>query len=45
MGLLADWQIRQLVKIEPFADEAHRPGVVSYGRLQLWLRRARGTQL
>src|SRR6187401_2267826 len=31
MGLLADWQIRQLVKIEPFADEAHRPGVVSFG--------------
>ena len=31
MGLLADWQIRQLVKIEPFADEALRPGVISYG--------------
>jgi dCTP deaminase len=31
MGLLADWQIRELVKIEPFADEAHRPGVVSFG--------------
>jgi len=31
MGLLADWQIKKLVKIEPFAEEAHRPGVVSYG--------------
>ncbi len=31
MGLLADWQIRKQVKIEPFADEAHRPGVVSFG--------------
>lgn len=31
MGLLADHQIRKLVKIEPFAEEAHRPGVVSYG--------------
>ena len=31
MGLLADWQIRQLVKIEPFAEEAHRPGFVSFG--------------
>jgi len=31
MGLLADWQIRKSVKIEPFADGSHRPGVVSYG--------------
>jgi dCTP deaminase len=31
MGLLADWQIRKLVKIDPFAEESHRPGVVSYG--------------
>lgn len=31
MGLLADWQIRDLVKIVPFAEEAHRPGVVSFG--------------
>jgi dCTP deaminase len=31
MGLLADWQIRQLVKIEPFAEESWRPGVISYG--------------
>ena len=31
MGLLADWQIKKFVKIEPFAEEAHRPGTVSYG--------------
>src|SRR5213593_3379589 len=31
MGLLADWQIRKLVKIEPFAEEALRQGIVSYG--------------
>jgi dCTP deaminase len=31
MGLLADWQIRKLVKIEPFAEESLRPGVISYG--------------
>ncbi len=31
MGLLADWQIRQFVKIEPFAEESWRPGVISYG--------------
>ena len=31
MGILADHQIRQLVKIEPFAEEAWRPGVISYG--------------
>jgi len=31
MGLLADWQIRKDVKITPFAEEASRPGVVSFG--------------
>ena len=31
MGVLADWQIRERVKIEPFADGASRPGVISYG--------------
>ena len=31
MGLLADWQIRTDVKIEPFADAAPRPGTISYG--------------
>ena len=31
MGLLADWQIKREVKIEPFAEEAPRPGVISYG--------------
>ncbi len=31
MGLLADWQIRKDIKIEPFAEEAKRLGVVSYG--------------
>jgi len=31
MGLLADWQIEQDIKIEPFADGTHRPGVISYG--------------
>jgi len=31
MGLLADWQIRQLVKIEPFAEEAKRESVISFG--------------
>lgn len=31
MGLLADWQIRQEIKIEPFAEESLRPGVISYG--------------
>jgi dCTP deaminase len=31
MGLLADWQIRKLVKIEPFAEESWRPGVISFG--------------
>ena len=31
MGLLADWQIRKDIKIEPFAEESLRSGVVSYG--------------
>jgi deoxycytidine triphosphate deaminase len=31
MGVLADWQIKELVKIEPFADAQARPGVISYG--------------
>jgi dCTP deaminase len=30
-GVLADWQIQKEVKIEPFAESAHRPGVISYG--------------
>jgi dCTP deaminase len=31
MGVLADWQIRRDIKIEPFAESALRPGVISYG--------------
>jgi len=31
MGVLADWQIKELVKIEPFADAQARPGVISFG--------------
>jgi dCTP deaminase len=31
MGVLADWQIQNEVKIEPFAEGAVRPGVISYG--------------
>jgi len=31
MGILADWQIEQLIKIEPFAQSQSRPGVISYG--------------
>jgi dCTP deaminase len=31
MGILADWQIEQLIKIEPFAHSQTRPGVISYG--------------
>ena len=30
-GVLADWQIQSEVKIEPFAESAARPGVISYG--------------
>ena len=29
MGVLADWQIQQDIKIEPFADGAPRPGRIS----------------
>jgi dCTP deaminase len=31
MGVLPDWQIQRDVKIEPFAEGASRPGVISYG--------------
>jgi dCTP deaminase len=31
MGVLPDWQIQREVKIEPFAESAVRPGVISYG--------------
>ena len=31
MGVLADWQIQQRVKIEPLADSTYRPGVITYG--------------
>jgi deoxycytidine triphosphate deaminase len=31
MGVLADWEIKRDVKIEPFAEGASRPGVISYG--------------
>jgi dCTP deaminase len=31
MGVLADWQIRSDIKIEPFAEGAIRSGVISYG--------------
>lgn len=31
MGALPDWQIQRDVRIEPFAEEAPRPGVISYG--------------
>jgi dCTP deaminase len=31
MGVLADWQIKNEVRIEPFADALLRPGVISYG--------------
>jgi dCTP deaminase len=31
MGVLADTQIRELVRIEPFAEAEKRPGRVSYG--------------
>jgi deoxycytidine triphosphate deaminase len=31
MGVLADWQIEQSVKIEPFAKGSLRPGTISYG--------------
>ena len=31
MGILPDWMIQRDVKIEPFAESAVRPGVISYG--------------
>lgn len=31
MSVLPDWQIRRDIVIEPFAEEALRPGVISYG--------------
>ncbi len=31
MGVLPDWMIEAQVKIEPFAPQQHRPGVISYG--------------
>ncbi len=31
MSLLPDWMIERDVKIEPFAPQQHRPGVISYG--------------
>jgi len=31
MGVLADWQIQEQVRIEPFADGTYRPGVISFG--------------
>lgn len=31
MGVLADWQIRERVRIEPFAEGAYKPGVISAG--------------
>src|SRR5947199_7232696 len=31
MGILADWEIKRDIKIEPFAAASLRPGVISYG--------------
>src|SRR6478736_10264153 len=31
MGLLADWQIKKEIKINPFAEELSRPGMISFG--------------
>jgi dCTP deaminase len=31
VSILPDWQIRRDIVIEPFAEEALRPGVISYG--------------
>src|SRR4051812_40557532 len=31
MGLLADWQIKEHIKIEPFAEGNLRPGTISFG--------------
>ncbi len=32
MPVLCDSQIRELIRIEPFADKKKRPGQISYGR-------------
>jgi dCTP deaminase len=31
MGILPDWMIERDIKIEPFASQSVRPGVISYG--------------
>jgi dCTP deaminase len=31
VSILPDWQIRRDINIEPFAESASRPGVISYG--------------
>jgi dCTP deaminase len=31
MGVLADWQIKREIKIEPFEESLLRPGIISYG--------------
>src|SRR5205823_3867711 len=31
MGILPDWLIQRDIKIVPFEESAHRPGVISYG--------------
>lgn len=31
MGVLPDWMIQRDIKIEPFAEGALRPGIISYG--------------
>src|SRR5450432_3805967 len=31
MAALPDWMIERDIKIEPFAEASHRPGVISYG--------------
>ena len=31
MSVLPDWLIEKQIKIEPFAPQQHRPGVISYG--------------
>jgi dCTP deaminase len=31
MGVLADWQIREKIEVEPFEEGLRRPGIISYG--------------
>jgi len=31
VGVLPDWMIERDIKIEPFAPQQHRPGIISYG--------------